>query len=439
MNENQEKQETSVTALHELELMLKNAVADPAARPLFYKALMESSVYVVGKPEEPEKEGEAPHLQLKQWQQPDGSMALPFFATGERLQEILGKDEPVVALAAKELFRLSGGALTLVFTTSEGSKAFKADEIAALLSMSVAQDPLALALIQANEENTDEARRNFYNVLINSHVFVIGHPVGDDGQPVPLENPAGVGHRTMSEDDRFSISSCPHPHIEGKVVIPFFTSPEHLSLMVKEGQKYMGFAAMAFFGMARNMGQQLVLNPGSKYHKFFTEEELDFLLNAAKEEPFEARHFKPGTKVMLGPPAKYPQELVRELLDFLPNHPVVSAAYLVTIREDNEEAPPVLVIGFEADGDLTEMFRAAGSLVGEFAPADMPVDFARIVHGEKGLSQYFLEKVSPFYRRAINGLNATKPQDVAGESSARQEQYDKPGFFGRVKRIFGGK
>ncbi|MDL2227169.1 SseB family protein, partial [Deltaproteobacteria bacterium OttesenSCG-928-M10] len=160
-----EKQEKSIAPPHALELALKNAVSDPGSRPQFYKALMESSVFVVGKQEAPDKEGEAPHIHLKQWQQPDGSLAMPFFATAERLKQTLGEDEPIVAVAARDLFRMSGGGLTLVFTTAEGAKAFKPDEISALVSMGAAQDPLTLALIQASEEGTEEARRNFYNVL----------------------------------------------------------------------------------------------------------------------------------------------------------------------------------------------------------------------------------------------------------------------------------
>ncbi len=426
-------------AVHELELALKKAVSSPETRPLFYKTLMESSVYVVGQQEPPEGPGQEPHIHLKQWQQPDGSLALPFFATAERLRETLGPDEPCLALAARDLFRLSGSAATLVFTTAEGSKAFKPDEIAALVSMSIAQDPLALALIRATKENTEEARRNFYNVLINSQVFVVGHPLDENGQPVELEEGQSVVRRDFLPQDRFTIASCPHPHLKDKKVVPFFSSTEYLRLMARPGQKFMSFPALTFLHMAKGLGEPLVLNPGSNNFKFFTAEEVDFLLSAARQEPFEARHFKPGAKVLLGPPEQYPQELVRNLLDFLPQYPEVKAAWLACLREGDEKAPPVLVIGFQAEGELTEMFRAASELVSANAPEDMPVDFARVSVGEKGLSEYFLEKVRPFYRRST----AETPDKAATETaepaeSQASETYDKPGFFGRLKRIFGG-
>ncbi len=420
-----------MSELHPLEEVFKKAAADPEARAAFYQALMNSAAHVVGRPED-KHDGAAAHIQLKQWQQPDGSMALPFFASLESLRQTLGDSEPHLALPVVDLFRMAQG-VTLVFTTPQGSKAFPPDEIEALLASTMALDPLALALLRAVKENTEEARRGFYSLLVNSQVFVIGKPRGEgDEEPEP-------GERVMSEHDQFMIASCPHPFVEDELVVPFFSSLEHLKRASKEGQTYLAFPALTFFALTKALDRALILNPGFEPHKLFAKDEVDFLLTSAKPEPFERRTFQPGTKVFLGPPEVYPQELVGALLDFLPRFPEIRTAYLAHMREDTEDAPPVLVIGFEAEGELTEMFRAAGDLVAQYAEEGQAIDFARVDSGEKGLSQYFLEKVSPFYRRSVR---RDEPKAEAAAAAKKtpppKEAYDKPGFFGRLKRIFGG-
>lgn len=418
---------------HPLEQALHKAANDPEARAAFYQALMNSSVHVVGKEEEPESEGARPHIHLKQWQQPDGSLAMPFFASLESLQHTLGDQDPHLLMPVVDLFRMTRDA-TLVFTTPQGSKAFSQEEIEALLASTVALDPLAISLARAVQENSEEARREFYQVLINSQVFVIGKPAVDGNGRDPE-----YGQRNITESDKFNISAWPHPFLEGEKVVPFFSSQEHLKRAAKKETGFMVFPALTFLALARPLNAPLLLNPGYDPQKMLSLEEVDFLLNSVRPEPFEPRHFKPGTKIFLGPPDKYPQELVAALLDFLPEHREVKAAYLAQMREESEEAAPVLVIGFEAEGDLGKMFREAGPLVGQFAEDGLAIDFARVEAGEKGLSEYFLDKVSPFYRRAIirdgRGQNIDEIED---HKETVQEEYSRPGFFGRLKRIFSG-
>jgi len=417
-----------MTANNHLEEALTKAVADPEAREGFYQALMASSVYVVGR-EEPQEDGSPAHVQLKQWQQPDGSMALPFFASLESLRKLLGDDEPYLSLPVVELFK-SAGDVTMVLTTPDGSKAFKPDEIAALLSSAMALDPLAKALAAAAREGTEEARKHFYTVLINSQVFVLGRPKDESVQP-------GQAPREIKPDDQFLIHAVAHPFIEGQKALPFFSSLEHLKRVAPPDSQYMGFSALHILGLSQEMKLPLILNYGFEAHKLFAEEEVEYLMNAASEEPFEQRQYQPGAQIYLSQPDKYPEPLVGALINFLSGYPEVEAAYLAIMREKSEASQPVMVIGFEAEGDLTPMFRAAGPLLGEYADEGLPIDFTKVEEGENGLSRYFLEKVSPFYRRDLHGNGRSlKGQPVSGPSS--QEKYEPTGFLGGLKRIFGG-
>lgn len=413
-----------------LDEALHKASVDPASREAFYKQLLNSTVYVVGQIEDKEVEEEQGHVQLKHWKQPDGNYAMPFFATLECLKEKTGKDEPHLEIPVVELFRRTRGT-TLVLTTSEISKAFAPGEVDVLLSSIMAVDPLTKALLRVIEEKSEASQRNFYHELINSKVFVIGHPKGND-------TPTGET-RQMAPDEEFVFASCDNPQRKGEKVLPFFSSIEHLKLIIPKDGHYMVFQALVFLSMARPMGVPLVLNPGTIPHKFFALEEVDAILNSVTKKPFENRQFNSGAKITLSPPTDYPQEMVRSLLDFLPKFPVVKAAYLTVMHEEVKNALPVMVIGFEADGDLIPMYRKAEIFLEEYGKEGMPIDFTEIKPGEKGLSTYFLEKVSPFYRRALPHPGDQQPSADEDKKIPLPAQLDKPSLLGRLKKVFGGK
>ena len=393
---------------------------------------MSSKALVVGTMEKPETEnGPAPHIHLKNWQQPDGNMAMPFFTTINSLRRNFGEEEPYLEIPVLELFQRTRGT-TLVLTGEGSSKVFKPEEVDVLLSSIMAMDPLALSLIRAIKENNEEGRNSFYQLLINSHVFVLGHPAN--------EGTVSDKIHTMGDNDQFVLASCKHPSKnDGSKVIPFFSSLTHLSRVSPKDGKYLSFQALTFLSMAKPIGLPLVLNLGSTPHKFFTPDEVDFLLGATAKDPFENRKFSPGTKIFMTPPKVYPQELVGSLLDLLPNHPAVKTAYLTTLREGTEDAPPVLVIGFEADGDLRPMFRVASPLMAQYGEEGVAIDFIELKPGEDTISDYFMEKVRPFYHRPLPDVNAKpQPEPTPDKPLSQPEQLDKPGFLGRLKKVFSG-
>lgn len=422
--------------LSQLEETLKKATADPEARPAFYETLMNSTVHVVGI-QDKGTPTEAPYIHLKQWLQPDGSIAIPFFPTLAILQKVLKDEQNYLELPIPDLFRLTRG-VTLVLTTAGNlAKAFQPSEVETLLASRMTLDPLAKALTKATRDGTEESRRIFYNILINSRLFVFGEPKDRrDGQPPT------PGIKTIAPGDQFLIASIPHPFRKEEQVLPFFSSEELLTLAagrfkVKGG--FLAFQALPFLNMAKSMGQTLILNPDFAGYKLFTQDEIDFLLQAATQEPFEQRTYKPGGKIFLGPPEIYPQELVSALLDFLPGHPEVLVAYLTTLREDTEDAPPTLVIGLETEGDLTAMMRAAGPLVTSHSRSKWSnIDFAKVTLGEKGLSQYFLDQVNPFYRRAFNRDQTVVQSNQPPKETIAPERknFEGQGFISRLKRIF---
>ena len=424
---------------------LKKASAEQEARPAFYELLMKSTVFVPGLRQEGQN-GAAPQLNFKQWSQPAGFMAIPFFPDPEDLKKTLGQDEPYLALPAPDLFRLTRGT-TLVLTCQDGlAKAFKPDEVDMLLSSGLAQDPLAAALEKAVREENNETKAAFYRLFINSQVFVFGEPRTPDGEALPPEEPTGP--RPLRPDDKFVIATIDHPQKEGERIIPFFSSGELLQRAAKAGNlppqtTFLGLPAVHLLKMARGMGLPLVLNLGPMTYKIFHQDEIGFLLAQIKPPNYEERQLPAGSRVSLAPPEVHPRELVEALLDFLPGLPGVKAAYLTTMREDSAEAEPVLVIGLETEEDMSEALQKTAPLVARHAPKGQAVDFTEVRPGEKGLSQLLLTKVEPFYRRGQDRQSgpAARPETLAeaGEVTETPASPDgAPGFFGRLKRIFKG-
>lgn len=263
-----------------LEEALKRAAEDQQERPEFYKMLMDSRVYVVGRTEDEHAGDPTPHLQLKQWKQPDGTMAMPFFATLEAFRDMFGFSEPHIEVSVADLFRFAGKECTLVLHGIEVSKDFKHDEVAMLLNLTV-DDPLTLALERALMNREEKFHlplwNDFYGTLVNSRVFVLGKS-RDEGEP--------AASRMVKDGENLSVATWTNPDIEGPVV-PFFSAQKILNLCVPEGESYIAMPALDFFNMAAGFDLPLVLNPGHKFTKLFAAREVKDIVATAAQIPKE--------------------------------------------------------------------------------------------------------------------------------------------------------
>lgn len=257
----------------ELEAAFQEAMHKTEARPGFYKLLMSATVYAVGRQEK--QAAGTPHLQLKQWKQPDGTLALPFFATYVAFRQMFGPEEEYVTLPAVDLFRLAGKDSTLVLNTPDGAKDFQRDEIAGLLTAALG-DPLANALAAA-AQNQDKAKapalwNDFYNTLANSTVLALAKPAGEGAQAPLTEK------REIKPGETISISTWKHPKLDGPVV-PFFSSQAVMNKLVPEGESYIALPAPEFLQMASGFDCPLALNPGADIFKLFPPQEVKQILD----------------------------------------------------------------------------------------------------------------------------------------------------------------
>jgi len=123
---------------NDLEKALHKAAADNTQAPAFYEELMDSKVFILGKPEEEDmgkftlEEEQA--LIIQHWErEEDNSPVVPFFTSLQMLQQAIDKDDTYLELPTSSFFQLTMGAPLVLNPNSEFGMEFEPDDIAVLL------------------------------------------------------------------------------------------------------------------------------------------------------------------------------------------------------------------------------------------------------------------------------------------------------------------
>lgn len=125
--------------VNDLEKILHKAAADHSEAPAFYEELMESKVFVLGKPESNPAEGkftleEEQAVIIQHWErETDQSPVVPFFTSLQMLQQAIDTDEPYLELTTVDLFQLTMGAPLVLNPNSEFGMEFEPEDVAVLL------------------------------------------------------------------------------------------------------------------------------------------------------------------------------------------------------------------------------------------------------------------------------------------------------------------
>ncbi len=199
-------------------------------------------------------------------------------------------------------------------------------------------------------------RPEFFRLLLESTIFILGSSEQMD-----------EGSVTLKANTQVQIKNRVKP--DGSSVIPFFSSLRALQLAIKSDEPYIALPARTFFQITR--GAELILNPRSEYGKEFTLAEVEALLSEGVSQLAEQRVVEKDVK----------------------------AAYLALMHDVSRDEKPHLIVGIEAESDFENVIREAGTVAADTAPNGEPVDLIRVVRGESGVGQYFLEEVKPFYER----------------------------------------
>ncbi|HIO97619.1 MAG TPA: enhanced serine sensitivity protein SseB [Leucothrix sp.] len=123
---------------NDLEKALHKAAADHSQAPAFYDELMDSKIFILGKPEEDDtgkftlEEEQA--LIIQHWErEEDKSPVVPFFTSLQMLQQAIDTEEPYLELPTTTLFELTMGAPLVLNPNSEFGMEFEPEDVAVLL------------------------------------------------------------------------------------------------------------------------------------------------------------------------------------------------------------------------------------------------------------------------------------------------------------------
>lgn len=124
-----------------LEGALRRAALEPAQRPAFYHLLLESTVYVLGKPgaQTPRRTtvSAGERVSLQHWQKEDGTPVVPFFTSLDALGRAIEQETNWLGLPARALFEMTRGMALVLNPKSPYGKEFHPQETETLLATGV--------------------------------------------------------------------------------------------------------------------------------------------------------------------------------------------------------------------------------------------------------------------------------------------------------------
>lgn len=119
---------------NELETLLEQAATEAAHRPAFFRVLMESTVWVLGKGAEGEAIDASSAVELQHWEKEDLTSVIPFFTSLEALQRAVTDEQSFVVMPVRTLFEMTLGNTLFLNARLPTGKEFTPSEINHLLS-----------------------------------------------------------------------------------------------------------------------------------------------------------------------------------------------------------------------------------------------------------------------------------------------------------------
>ena len=242
-----------------------------------------------------------------------------------------------------------------------------------------AHDKLAAACLAARRDPA--ARPDFYRVLWEAEVYVVGM-VEESGE----------------EERNYQLSFF---EIEGREVLPFFSSLELMKQVIPEGQLV---AAVSARHLLTSMPDDLVLmlNPCTESGKEFTSPELRALRTGLLFEDYAPVETPEDEQIVFGEPKEVPERLVAALKKQLATMPSVRSAHLALAFVPSRGRMPYPVIGLEfepeAGATFLDVMLDLHVYVRDRVDKELYMEFHEIFIGDTGeLTRYFLEETTPFY------------------------------------------
>lgn len=230
-----------------------------------------------------------------------------------------------------------------------------------------AENDLERALMRAPTE--PEARPEFYRLLLDSPLFIIGQIGNQTPERAEIEPKPG---------ENLMIATLTHQDTNYH---PVFSTLSRLQAFVREEVQYLSMPGRQLFEATK--GAHFVLNPGAEVGKELRAEEIAAIMGQ--------------TRIAVTAPTVYPQALVDALSSLFARDAGVIGAYLVQVQFEGQDDQPHPLVGVETTGDWQALSQAMGEAMKD--TTDTVVDIVRIDRAQPtGITEALL-KTAPFYMR----------------------------------------
>jgi hypothetical protein len=239
----------------------------------------------------------------------------------------------------------------------------------------IADNELERALVKA-AKNPDAAP-DFYRLLLESDLLVLGSAQGQEEAAQPFSLPPGSKLNLVTGLK------------DGSQYLPVFSSLARMQDYVKQESKFLSVNGRALLELT--LGAPVILNPSSEFGKELTAQQVQQLLN-----PVQAPS-QPRTSVG---EADYPMPLVEALTRVFAQHPAVDAAWMIQVTFADRAKEPHPLVGIET-ADVAGFAQLAQAMQDETERANvgMLFDVQRIDRNIPTSLTDALLQVPPFYQR----------------------------------------
>jgi hypothetical protein len=246
--------------------------------------------------------------------------------------------------------------------------------------------PLDHALEVAEKEQ--EKGNVFYNLFLNTDVFIPTHDAASLGQPRRSE--AGESfHPVVIENN-------------GIPYLPIFDTYDRLVKWSAEHQmSYVQMPAHALIRSSLDAKLHLALNVETSHVKIFVPEELKWLRKVYEAQIPKEFSVPAGTKVLVGAPATIPEGIEDSLRVCLKRNREVEAAFLGQVHFMIEGEKPQLFLVLKIDNEGKEFIKNIQEDIGVAMRSILQkgVNITLQIYDGNGVSSDIVKTVEPFYSR----------------------------------------
>ena len=245
----------------------------------------------------------------------------------------------------------------------------------------------------------DKHVEDFYALLMESRVFILGKPAGE------IKSADFV----LTDDDELHINHWESEE-DKSPVIPFFTSLQTLQKTIPADEPYLEVPTEALFRMT--LGVPMVLNPNTEYGMEFGPEDVVSLLGSGGVDnqgdllDDDTEDFDEDG-IYLDVLAKQPEQLIAKMTEVMGDYPQIQTAYLAMIHEPSEHAEPHLLVGIKGHSDLDDAIQSVANRITE-ADNDSEYevfDFFTVSEDDPDISDFLVEHIEPFYTTTSTKLH----------------------------------